>query len=110
MELVAVQILQNSGEWQIGRRDMIQSLRKHPILCAAQVLAVFIVTSTSRERIASLSPTSLVVSLRLRLFASNSPPAAADWMHALAEVDITRCPRCGEELHRMMLPGVSRVK
>ncbi len=39
--------------------------------------------------------------------ANNHPQTAADWMHVLVGIDITRCPCCGEELRREVLPKPS---
>lgn len=36
--------------------------------------------------------------------ADDQPHTAADWMRVLLGIDITRCPCCGEQLHRDRLP------
>jgi hypothetical protein len=36
--------------------------------------------------------------------ADQQPSTAADWMRVLLGIDITRCPRCGEQLYRHVLP------
>ncbi len=36
--------------------------------------------------------------------ADEQPQSAADWMRLLLGIDITRCPSCGKELHREILP------
>jgi hypothetical protein len=45
----------------------------------------------------------LLLGARPPATADEQPSTAADWMRVLLAIDITRCPRCGDPLHREVL-------